>query len=79
MEYVLDLVQVITIIGLPASALLGIGIWVLKRDSRAPVQAVAILLIALGVVLWIVTLTTLVFGVGVTSVREVTGSGTLIR
>ena len=40
--------QVIIIMGLPASALLGIGIWAFRRDSRAPIQAVAILLIGLG-------------------------------
>lgn len=59
-------VQVMMIMGLPASALLGIGIWALRRDSRAPIQAVAIVLIALGVVLWIVALATLALGVGVT-------------
>ena len=57
--------QLIIIMGLPASVLLGIGIWALKRDSRAPVQAVGILLIALGAVLGLYTLTTLMFGVGV--------------
>ena len=51
--------QVIIIMGLPASALLGIGIWALRRDSRAPVQAVGILLIGLGAALWIVTLMTI--------------------
>ena len=66
-NYLLDVAQVIIIKGLPASALLGIGIWAFRRDSRAPVQAVAILLIALGVVLWIVTLTILVLGAGVTT------------
>ncbi len=69
MEYALDLAQVIIIIGLPASALLGLGIWALRRDSRAPIQAVAILLIAVGVVLWIVTLTALVF-IGTSIERE---------
>ena len=56
---IISVVTVMAIMGLPASALLGIGIWAFRRDSRAPVQAVAILLIAIGVVLWIFTLTAL--------------------
>ena len=63
---IISVVTVMAIMGLPASALLGIGIWAFRRDSRAPVQAVAILLIAIGVVLWIFTLTTLVFAAGTT-------------
>ncbi len=51
--------QIIILFGLPASALLGAGIWALRRDSRAPVQAVAILLIGLGAAVWIVTLLTM--------------------
>lgn len=61
MDIVLAL-QVIIIMGLPSSALLGIGIWAFRRDSRAPVQAVAILLIALGLALGLFTLATLAFG-----------------
>ena len=57
--------QLIIMMGLPTSALLGIGIWALKRDPRAPVQAVGILLIAFGAVLGLYTLTTLMFGVGI--------------
>ena len=53
--------QVIIIMGLPASALLGIGIWALRRDSRASVQAVSILLIGLGAALGLFTLATLAF------------------
>ena len=60
MDIVLAL-QVIIIMGLPASALLGIGIWAFRRDSRAPVQAVAILLVALGAALGLFTLATLAF------------------
>ena len=59
MYYIETAAQIIIIFGLPASALLGIGIWALRRDSRAPVQAVAVLLIGLGAALWIVTLLTL--------------------
>ena len=51
--------QIIILFGLPASALLGTGIWALRRDSRAPVQAVGILLIGLGAAVWIVTLLTM--------------------
>ena len=53
--------QVIIMMGLPASALLGIGIEAFRIDSRAPVQAVAILLIALGAALGLFTLATLAF------------------
>ena len=70
-NYLLDVALVIIMMGLPASVLLGIGIWAFRRDSRAPVQAVSILLIALGIALWIVTLTTLVFGVGGTASTEI--------
>ena len=51
--------QIIISFGLPASALLGVGIWAFRRDSRAPVQAVGILLIGLGAAVWIVTLLTM--------------------
>ena len=53
--------QVIIMMGLPSSVLLGIGIWAFRRDSRAPVQAVAILLIGLGAALGLFTLATLAF------------------
>ena len=53
--------EVIIMMGLPSSALLGIGIWALRRDSHAPVQAVSILLIALGAALGLFTLATLAF------------------
>lgn len=56
MYYIVIAAPVISIFGLPASALLGTGMWALRRDSRAPVQAVAVLLIGLGVALWLVTL-----------------------
>ena len=59
MYYIGLALQVIILFGLPASALLGIGIWALRRDSRPPVQAVGILLIGLGAALWIVTLLTM--------------------
>lgn len=54
--------QVMFILGPPASAMLGIGIWALRRDSRALIQAVAILLIALGAALGLFTMATVVFG-----------------
>lgn len=59
MYYVAIAAQVIMLFGLPASALVGIGIWALRRDSRAPVQAVAVLLIGLGAAIWFVTLLTM--------------------
>lgn len=59
MYYIETAAQIIIIFGLPASALLGIGIWALRRDSRTPVQAVAVLLMGLGTALWIGTLLTL--------------------
>ena len=36
-NYLLDVAQVIIMMGLPASVLLGIGIWAFRRDSRAPI------------------------------------------
>ena len=59
MYYIETAAQIIIIFGLPASALLGIGIWALRRDSRTPVQAVAVLLMGLGAALWIGTLLTM--------------------
>ena len=56
MDYIVIAAPVISIFGLPASALLGVGIWALRRDTRAPVQAVAVLLMGLGAALWLVTL-----------------------
>ena len=59
MYYIETAAQIIIIFGLPASALLGIGIWALRRDSRTPVQAVAVLLMGLGTAVWIGTLLTM--------------------
>ena len=59
MYYITAGAQIIIIFGLPASALLGIGIWAFRRDSRAPVQAVGVLLIGLGAAVWLVTLMTM--------------------
>ena len=70
MDIVSSVVQVMMIMGLPAAALLGIGIWAFRRDSRAPVRAVAILLIALGAALGLFTLAVLLLGVGVTTSSE---------
>ena len=59
MYYITAGAQIIIIFGLPASALLGIGIWAFRRDSSAPVQAVGVLLIGLGAAVWLVTLMTM--------------------
>ena len=55
-----NIVQYLFTLGLPALTLLGFGVWAI-RDTRAPVHAVGILLIALGVALGLPALATLVF------------------
>lgn len=55
-----NIVQYMLALGLPALTLLGFGVWAI-RDTRAPVHAVGILLIALGVALGLPILVSLAF------------------
>ena len=57
-----NIVQAMLTLTLPALTLVGFGVWAI-RDARAPVHAVGILLIALGVALALPVLASLVFAI----------------
>ena len=61
--HIVRVVQVLLVFGLPALALIGIGVSVLRREPNSVVRGIGYLIVALGGVLGIVTLTTILFGV----------------
>ena len=60
---IVSAVQVLILMGLPTLALLGMGMWVLRREFGGVARGVGFLIIALGSVLGIVTFTTVLFGI----------------
>ena len=56
--------SVLIMLGLPAVAVSGIGTWALKRETSGGARGAGYLLIALGTLLAIATVVTLLFGVG---------------
>ena len=60
---IVSAVQVLILMGLPTLALLGMGMWVLRREFDGVARSVGLLIIALGSVLGIVTFTTVLFGI----------------
>ena len=60
---IVSAVQVLVLMGLPTLALLGMGLWVLRREFGGVARSVGLLIIALGSALGIVTFTTVLFGI----------------
>ena len=68
-------IWIMLVLGIPTLVLLGFGIWAIRKKSGGAVQAVGIVLTALGVILAVFTLVSMVFG-GV--FYEVIGETTII-
>ena len=60
---IVSAMQVLLLMGLPTLAMLGMGMWVLRRESGGVACGIGYLIVALGGVLGIVTFTTVLFGI----------------
>ena len=56
--------SILIMLGLPSAMVSDTGVWALRRESGGAARGVGYLLIALGAVLAIATVMTLLFGVG---------------
>ena len=62
METIAEVLGILIIIGLPALALVGIGVWAVRRESRTVARSVGYVLLAGGVILGIYTVAALING-----------------
>ena len=70
----MEAIQVMFIMGLPTLALLGVGIWALKRETKGVVRAFGYSLVAFGIVAGILTVAMLVNGpLSTTGFRSIGG------
>ena len=70
----MEAIQVMFIMGLPTLALLGVGIWALKRETEGVVRAFGYSLVAFGIIAGVLTVAVLVNGpLSMTGFRSIGG------